>query len=177
MAPSQPKLTLAEEFGGGRLLVSDIGAVFVLLNYLRRRVIRQVFGVSDEQANLLSWVILLMLITDAQGHVRRMMEGPPMPPAEDWLFGLGTLEEVVGSIVGPPAQGTPALSGLIALAVVAATVGPTIKRSLRGVRASSHRAATGFHHRYGYLVDPGHWRSRRAQRREALAGRTAVGRP
>jgi hypothetical protein len=32
----------------------------------------------------------------------------------------------------------------------------------------SRGMTTGFHHRYGYLVDPGHWRERRARRRSGV---------
>ena len=46
-------------------------------------------------------------------------------------------------------------------------IGGTARSGLHGLRGSGHIADVAFHKRYGYLIDPGHWRQRRAQRREA----------
>jgi hypothetical protein len=58
-----------------------------------------------------------------------------------------------------------ALGTLLAIAVI----GGTARSGLHGVRGSGHQADVAFHQRYGYLVDPGHWRARRAKRRAAQA--------
>ena len=55
----------------------------------------------------------------------------------------------------------------LVLAVVGGTAGPTAMKSIRAIRAGSNRASLAFHHRYGFLVDAGQWRARRAQRWEA----------
>ena len=78
-------------------------------------------------------------------------------------MGFGILREALCRVAGPDARDTPALASLLAIAVI----GATARSGLHGLRGSGHSADVAFHKRYGYLVDPGHWRQRRAQRREA----------
>lgn len=158
---------LAEEFGDSRLLVSDLRVGFLLLNNVRLRAIARLFGVGPEQANLLTFVIALWLAQGAQLQVKRLSKPPPLPSAGDGLLVGGSVQELVGWLAGPPTRDTPVLGVLLTLAVVCGTAGPVALKSVRAARAGSYRASHAFHHRYGYLVDPGHWRAQRAQRRGA----------
>ena len=164
-APEQlvAALALAEEFGDSRLLVSDLRVAFLLINNVRLRGIARLFGVGPEQANLLTFVVALWLAQGAHLQVKRLAKPPPLPSSGDGLLVGGSVQELVGWVVGPPVRDTPTLGLLLMLAVVGGTAGPTAVKSLRAVRAGSHRASLAFHHRYGFLVDPGHWRARRAR--------------
>jgi hypothetical protein len=76
---------------------------------------------------------------------------------------FGIVREALARVAGPDSRDTPLLSSLLAIAVI----GGAARSGLRGIRGSGHSADVAFHRRYGYLIDPGHWRSRRAERRNA----------
>jgi hypothetical protein len=168
---------LAEEFGGTRLLVSDVRTAFLLVNRARHLAIQRVFGLSAAEDNLLTFVVAVMAANAVRDNARRLILDGPVPSAADWLFGSGSLRELLCSVAGPAARDTPQLGTLLTIAVVAAGVRPVVAKSLHGIRSSSHRMTVGFHHRYGYLIDPGHRRERRAQRREAQASNGGFARP
>jgi hypothetical protein len=157
-------LRLADEFGGARLLLSDMRTAFLLVNHARHRTIARLFGVSSDQANLLTLVAALTLAEAVHEKVERLLSAPSVPSLGDGLLASASLRELLAGVAGPPAHETPLSSTLLMIAVVGGTAGPAGLKSLRAIKASSHRMAVGFHHRYGYIVDPGHWRQRRAQR-------------
>ncbi len=161
--------------GGARLLAADARVAFLLINYARLRSVARLFGVGPEQANLVTAVALLMLAESARRGVRKLMEGPPTPSLEEGLLGGAVVGELLSEVAGLSSRGTRQPTTLLALAVVGGLAGPSIVRSIRGVKASSHRAAVSFHRRYGYLIDPGHWREHHAQRPNRMA--TPPGRP
>lgn len=158
----------ADQFGGSALLLGDIRTTFMLLNALRHRVIEEVFGLPREQDNLLTLVALVMLADAVAGGTRRLrnVRGPAFG---DGMLAAGALGEVLSSVAGPSSRKTPMAGTILTLAVAGGAAGPAVLKSLRGVRTSSHRASVDFHDRYGYLIDPGHWRQRRAQRRDSRA--------
>jgi hypothetical protein len=158
-------LGLSEEFGGGRLLVSDVRVAFLLINRARHLAIARLFGVPRDQANLVTLIAVMVLAERAHEKAHRLIGGPSLPSAGDGLLAGASLRELLCGFAGAPARDTPLLGTLLTIAVLGGTVGPTASKSLRAVGTSSHRVAVGFHDRYGYIIDPGHWRQRRAQRR------------
>lgn len=148
---------------GARVLRTDIRVASLLANDARHQVIARVFGVPPEQQNLLTMVAILALAETAAERLRRMRQGPPLPSANGSLFATASVKELLVSIAGSPARDTPSAGTLLALAVVGGAAAPAALRSIRVVRGASRRMTSGFHHRYGYLVDPGHWRERRAR--------------
>ena len=123
---------------------------------------RRVFAIERKDVNLLTLIALLVMAERTQATTRRIRSrrGPTM--AEDFM-GFGMIREALCRVAGPDYRDTPLLSSLLAIAVI----GGAARSGLHGIRGSGHSADVAFHRRYGYLVDPGHWRSRRAQRREA----------
>jgi hypothetical protein len=156
------------EAGGARLL-ADARVAFLLINYARLRAVARLFGVGPEQANLLTAVALLTLAETSRRKIRAMMEGPALPSLEDGLLGGAMLREALGGVAGLSGRDAPQPATLLMLAVVGGLAAPTLFKSIRGVRATTHRTTVAFHHRYGYLVDPGHWRARHAARASRLA--------
>jgi hypothetical protein len=157
----------AERVSGTVLLLADARTAFILINHARKRAIVNAFGVSPEQANAVTAIGLLLIANAAHDRVGRLLKGAGAPTSGDALIAGGAARALLGAIAGPAVDETPGLGTLIVLAVAARAAGPTAIRSLRGVRAGSHRATVGFRHRYGYLFDPGHRRARRAERRQA----------
>lgn len=166
LGPAQSR-PLAQEFGGTALLIADGRTALLLVNAVRHRVIARVFGIPEDQQGLLTLVIAMMLLTGAHGRVDRLVRARPSPTLADGLFGGVSVRELICSIAGPSARDTPMLGTLLTVAVVAGTARPAVAKSIHGLRTTSHRASVGFHQRYGYLVDPGHWRQRHAQRRSS----------
>jgi uncharacterized protein YcfJ len=165
-----------QSLSGAQLLVSDTRTTLLLLNHARKQVVVRVFGVSPEDANVVSAIGLLVIADAAHKATTRVLKSPRAPTLEDELMAGASIRALVGAIAGPAIDETPGLGTLITIALVGRAVGPTAVRSIRALRGGTHGAAVHFHHRYGYLVDPGHWREQRAERREARE-RSAEPRP
>jgi hypothetical protein len=162
VAQPAPVPVRASGISGGRLLATDVRVATLLLNDARYRAIQRLFAIERKDVNLVSLIALLLMVERAQTTSRKLRSsrGPTM--AEDFM-GFGIIREALCRVAGPDARDTPLLSSLLAIAVI----GGAAHSGLRGIRGSGHQADVAFHHRYGYLIDPGHWRQRRAQRREA----------
>jgi hypothetical protein len=152
----------ASNVSGGRLLATDLRVATLLLNDARYRTFQRVFAIERKDVNLVTLIALLLMAERAQATTRKLRSrrGPTM--AEDFM-GFGMVREALCRVAGPDYRDTPLLSTLLAIAVI----GGTARSGLHGIRGSGHRADVAFHHRYGYLIDPGHWRRRRAERRAA----------
>jgi hypothetical protein len=177
--PSEPKVLeetpslawpdIAESADGRRLFLSDLRVAFLLANHARHRAVARLFGVSEDQANMVTLIALLMVADKAYAGITRVVRVPAPPSWGDGLLVGGAVRASARGIVGPAASDTPLLGVLVVAAVVGTTLRPAVAKSIHEIRTSSHRMALGFHHRYGYLVDPGHWRERRARDHAARA--------
>lgn len=154
--------------GGAQLLFADARMAFMLMNHARKRAVIRVFGVSPENVNIVTAIALLVIADGAHKAVTRL-SASGRPTQSDALLAGGTVRAVVGMVAGAAVDETPGLGTLITVALVGHAARVTAGKSLRALRTSSHRLAVGFHNRYGYLIDPGHWREDRARRREALS--------
>jgi hypothetical protein len=158
----------AELNSDARLLLSDLRVAFLLANHARHRALERLFGISPDQANLVTFIIFLLAADKTYSGVSRMLRPPGAPSLGDGLLGGAMLRESARALAGPTVPDTPLLGVLFAVALAGATIRPAVAKSVHEVRTSTHRLAIDFHHRYGYIVDPGHWRARRARRREEL---------
>ena len=152
---------LTSQVSGARLLARDVGTVTLLLNDVRHRTFQRVFAVERRDVNLLTLIVLLVMAEQMQDTSRQVKAGRGPTLAEDFM-GFGIIREALCTVAGPDSRDTPLLATLLAIAVI----GGTVRSGLHGLRGSGHSADVAFHKRYGYLIDPGHWRQRRAQRRE-----------
>ena len=117
--------------------------------------------------------MLLLAGQAAYGAGKRVFRPGGPPTNADGMLLAATARELLLRTAGLPADGTPALGTLLVAAVALTTARRAAARSGRAIRASSSTANARFHHRYGYMIDPGHWREHRAMRRLAAAA-TAV---
>ena len=168
MPSSSPRPAISrEDVGGSTLLLSDVRLAFLVINDVRYRVVERLFHVPREQVNLATVVGLLVLAEGVGAHGRRLRGAAGAPSLADDVLGAAVMNEVLSGIAGPSSRDAPVLGALLALAAIGGVARATVGKSVRSARGSSHKIDLAFHHRYGYLVDPGHWRARRAQRREA----------
>lgn len=151
--------------GGADQLLGDVRVAALLAREARDRAMRRLFGVSKDQAGLANLIALLVAAQATYGAGKRLF-GPDGPPttADGMLLGA-TARELVYRAAGLPADGPPLLGTLLVAACGVIATRRIATRSQRSIRASSSRANVRFHHRYGYLVDVGHWREHRATRR------------
>jgi len=158
---------MLEDFGGGRLLLTDMRVAWLLLNEARYRAIERLFGLPRDQANLATLIALLVLAQAVHEKAAPVLRAPPAPSAADAALGAAALRELFYDVAGPSSRETPLFATLVTIAVLGGLARPVVRASVHAIRGSSHASVARFRHRYGYVVDPGQWRARRAQRRAA----------
>jgi hypothetical protein len=161
--------------GGSRglnLLLADMRVTYLVLNEFRYRALDHLFGSKREQANLLTLVAASLVargMHDRTATAARVVKPRRLPtPLEAVLLvagAQGLLEEMLGETA---TDEVPGAAALLAVALLGRFLTPVPARMLHRFETLSSQMTTGFHHRYGYLVDPGHWRERRARRRSAV---------
>jgi len=123
-------------FGTARLFLADSRLAFLVLNHARLVVLRSVFGVSREQANLLTFVLALGAADAAYATARRMIH----PPRDEYLgVAAFALREAVLGGAGPAARDTPGFAPLLAVGVLGGLALPTVRRAARALRAEEQR--------------------------------------
>jgi hypothetical protein len=125
-----------DHFGTGRLFLADSRLAFVVLNHVRRRALARVFGVSGDEANLLTLVLALSAAEAAYATARRVVRAPWRPDAI--VAGLLLREGALG-VAGPRARDVPLAGTVLTLALVGGTAIPALRRAARSVRTAEHR--------------------------------------
>ena len=129
---------------GGRRFFGDAIIAFRVFNEARHRLVGAVFGVQrDWRANLVT-VIAIASAVDAihravaapGAQVRKVRSSPTL--AGDSLIAAGVLHEAINRVTTPRAKATASAAALIAFAVVANSIRPTIQKSLHATRAAIH---------------------------------------
>jgi hypothetical protein len=131
-------------------LETDLRILLLLLNEGRYRTLQRTLGLSRDQANLVSLVLMAMLAQGTRDRVHRLMSGPPpWPEPVDTAFGVAALRELVQSIAGPAARDTSMFGTLVAIAAFGGVCLPVVRRSMRATEVRLHHVQVAFRHRYG----------------------------
>ena len=125
--------------GAGRVFLSDSRLALGVLNYARHLVLRRYFGVSREQANLLSFILTLGMAEGTLRTTRRMLRGPFPLSRDDALIGRYLVREGGLSIAWPGAREVPLFGTLLAFGMLGGLAVPEVRRALRGLRSAEHR--------------------------------------
>jgi hypothetical protein len=156
-------------------LLVDMRVAFILVNDARLRVLTRLFGTTQDEANLVTLMALLVAGQAARARLQRLPHFR-FPPAGDVMLFSGSAREVARSVAGPTISQQPAALTLISMALMYGPTRRAIPKALLAASGAGERLTFGFRHRYGYLVDPGQRRARRAQqRREAQAAESVGG--
>jgi hypothetical protein len=127
-------------FGAGRLLVADSRLAFGMANYARHHALNRVFGVGREQANLLTFVLLVSAGPPIAAVLWRTVRAPlAVATGLNAAVGGVALRAATRGIAGPAASEVPNAGALLALAAVGGIAIPQLRRGMRGVRAAEHR--------------------------------------
>jgi hypothetical protein len=153
---------------GGKLLMTDARVAFLLANEARYRALERVLGIRRDQANVVTLVAAVVALETSQQMAERSrsaVKSRRQHSRSAALLSMATVREAMRGIAGPTAADEPLFGSLVMFAVLAKPTRRVALNVAHRVGTSTHRAGAGFRHRYGYLVDPGHRRERRAQRR------------
>jgi hypothetical protein len=128
------------DFGAGRLFLADSRLALGALNYCRHQGLKRVFGVQREQANLLTFVVLVSAGPPMVVGLWRAVRAPlALATGANAGVGAFAVREATRGVVGPGATEVPNAAALLALALAGGVAIPQLRRALRGVRAAEHR--------------------------------------
>src|SRR5689334_1079029 len=105
-------------FGAPQLFLSDVRLALVVLNHVRYEALRWAFGVSREQANALTAVLVLSAADGLYMAGRKVADlRPPAVSASDAGIGAVALRDAALSVAGPANRAVPGFDTLLVLAM------------------------------------------------------------
>jgi hypothetical protein len=125
--------------GAGQAFLGDARLALTALNQARYYALNRAFGVSREQANLLTFVIALGVTEASVETARRVVRAPFPLTRGDAIFGGLLMREAGSSLAGPAARAVPGFGALVAVAMVGGVAVPGLRRAIRGARSAEHR--------------------------------------
>lgn len=141
----------AAPFGTPQLFLTDSRMVFTVLNHLRYQALNRVFGTSREQANVLTFVLLLGAADSAYETARRV--GGMRVRMSDAGFGAIGLREAALGVAGPGARAIPGFGALVAFALLGGLAAPALRRTAHRMRAAERRVRRARIERYAAAQD------------------------
>jgi hypothetical protein len=123
-----------------------------LLNEARYRAMERVFGLSREQANLATMVLLLGVTAATRDGAIKALKAPGGPTVPDVAIAMGISREALHVVAGPSFDKVPLFGTLITLAALAHISRPVVSRTTHAIHTRTHKALLAFEHRYGHHV-------------------------
>lgn len=106
---------LGGQVDGGRLLMRDVRVASLLVGDARDRAMARLFGVSKDQAGLLTLVVALMLAQAVHDKVESLLKPGGPPTVSDGMLAAASLRELVLA-AARPASRDPFTSSVLTLA-------------------------------------------------------------
>ena len=128
-----------EGFGPTQLFLADSRLVFAVLNHLRYQALNRAFGVSREQANVMTAVALLVAADGAYESARRIGGMRPHVSGTDAALGAVALRDAGLGIAGPNVRAIPGFGTLVAFAILGGFAVPALRQTAHKVRATEQR--------------------------------------
>jgi hypothetical protein len=126
-------------FGTSQLFLTDTRLALAMLNHLRHQALHRTLGLTREQSNLLTAVVLLSAADGAYEATRRITGMRPHVSGTDALIGAAAVREASLSLVGPSVRAVPGLGALVAFAILGRFAVPALRRSGQRARAAEQR--------------------------------------
>jgi hypothetical protein len=126
-------------FGTSQLFLTDSRLVLAVLNHLRYQALNRAFGVSREQANVVTAVLLLGVADGAYEATRRVTGMRPHVSGTDAAFGAVALRDAALGVAGPSARAMPGFGTLVAFAILGGIAAPGLRRTTQRMRAAEQR--------------------------------------
>jgi hypothetical protein len=140
-------------FGTQQLFLTDSRLVLAVLNHLRYQVLNRAFGVSREQANVVTAVLLLGVADGAYEATRRITGARPPVSRGDAVVGAIALRDAALGIAGPNARAVPGFGALVALGILGGIAAPGLRRTTQRLRAAEQRVRRERIRRYAAARD------------------------
>ena len=126
-------------FGTSQLFFTDSRLVLAVANHLRYQALNRVFGVSREQANVVT-AVLLLGAADGVYEATRRVTGARLPVSgADAAVGAVALRDAALGVAGPGARAIPRFGTLVAFAVLGGIAAPSLRRTAQKLRAAEQR--------------------------------------
>jgi hypothetical protein len=132
-----------------RAFLSDARLTLAVLNQGRYPVLSRMFGVPREQANLLTFVLLLTAANATYDTLRRIIRHPWPLSGTDTGITTFLVREAGFGIAGPKAREVQFFGTLIAVAGIGGLTLPGIRRALHGVHVAEQRVGQQRRRIYG----------------------------
>ena len=126
-------------FGTSQLFLADSRLAVAVLNHLRYRALNHVFGISRDQANVLTVVLLLSAAEGTYEAARRISGMRLRVSGTDAAVGAIALREAALGVAGPSARQVPGAGTLLALAILGGLAAPSLRRTAQRMRAAEQR--------------------------------------
>ena len=126
-------------FGTSQLFLTDSRLVLAVLNHLRYQALNRAFGVSREQANVVT-AVLLLTAADGTYEVARRLTGPRLHVSGTGAaLGAVVLRDAALGVAGPSARAVPGFGTLVAFAILGGIAAPSLRRTTQRMRAAEQR--------------------------------------
>jgi hypothetical protein len=136
-----------------RAFVSDVRLVLAVLNQARYPLLRRVFGVSRDQANLLTFVLALSVTSATYDALRRFIRHPWPLDGPETAMAAAVVREAGFGIGGPKIGQAHVFGALIALAAMKGLTLPEVRRALHGLHVAEQRIGEQRKRIYGVAVE------------------------
>jgi hypothetical protein len=124
-------------FGTAQLFRTDSRLALAVLNYLRYQALNRVFGVSRDEANVLT-VVLLLSTAGGTYEAARRISGMRLRGSDAGLGAIALRDAALG-VAGPSARQVPDAGALLALAILGGLAAPGLRRTAHRMRAAEQR--------------------------------------
>jgi hypothetical protein len=126
-------------FGTSQLFLTDSRLALAMLNHLRHQALNRAFGVSRDQANVLT-VVLLLSAADGVYEATRRISGMRLHvSAADAAFAAIALRDAGLGVAGPSGRAVPGFGTLVAFAMLGGLAAPGLRRTAQRLRAAEQR--------------------------------------
>lgn len=140
-------------FGTSQLFLTDSRLVLAVANHLRYQALNRMFGVSREQANVVT-AALVLGAADGVYEATRRLTGARLPvTGTDAAFGALALRDAALGIAGPSARAIPGFGTLVAFAMLGGLAAPGLRRTAQRLRAAEERVRRERMRRYSAARD------------------------
>jgi hypothetical protein len=126
-------------FGTTQLFLSDSRLVLAVLNHLRYQALNRAFGVSREQANVLTFVLLAGVADGAYVAARKVGGVRLRVSPVDAAVGAIALRDAALGVAGPSDREIPRFGTLVAFAMLGGLAAPGIRRIAHGMHVAEQR--------------------------------------
>lgn len=126
-------------FGPTQLFLADSRLALIVVNHLRHKALHRMFGVSRDQGNVITAVLLLGAADGAYEATRRVTGMRPHVSRSGAALGASALRGGALGVAGPTVGGAPAFGTLMAVAILGGLAAPGLRRTAHKMHVAEQR--------------------------------------